>query len=55
MMVSGWKMVRLGEVVELTPRTKSMIMDTAVSFLGMADVSIVGNILNHTILKYSEV
>jgi type I restriction enzyme S subunit len=47
--------VRLGDIVEVSPRTPKMPSDMDVSFLGMTDVSEDGKIINNNIRKYAEV
>lgn len=47
--------VRLGDIVEVSPRTPKMPSDMDVSFLGMTDVSEDGKIINNNVRKYAEV
>ena len=45
----GWREVRLGGLIKLSPTAQKFSDDTLVSFLGMADISEEGKIINRNI------
>ena len=48
----GWREVRLGGLIKLSPTAQKFSDDTLVSFLGMADISEEGKIINRNSIKY---